>query len=145
MIDREVGVGEVGVGADLDTIRSVLELITAHRIRFSYAGSLDLTPEEVLFCLQNPEAFEAWTSGGTVDQLRAWYHHDWKCRAHTRSQRRCKNWVAVVEQGRCYNAPEPGFGELEEFHPYDPEFLFCRLHLARITPSEGGNRHPQPS
>ena len=136
---------EGGVGADLETIRTVLELLEAHQIRFSSDGGLDLTLEAVLLRLQDPEAFEAWTCGGTVTQLRSWYAHDWKCRAHTRSKRRCKNWVAVVEQGRCYNAPEPGFGELEGFHPHEPAFLFCRLHLSRLTPSDGVSRHRRPS
>ena len=111
-------------------------------IRLSSAGGLDLTPEAVLFCLHDPEAFEAWTCGGTVDQLRAWYDHDWKCRAHTRSQRRCKNWVAVVEQGRCYNAPEPGFGELEDFHPVRP-----RVPVLPIAPGANypvGGWEPTP-
>jgi hypothetical protein len=136
---------EGGVGADLETIRTVLELLEAHQIRFSSDDGLDLTLEAVLLRLQDPEAFEAWTCGGTVAQLRSWYAHDWKCRAHTRSKRRCKNWVAVVEQGRCYNAPEPGFGELEGFHPHEPAFLFCRLHLSRLTPSDDVNRHRRPS
>ena len=121
-----------GVGADLETIRTVLELLAAHQIRFSSDDGLDLTPEAVLWRLQDPEAFEAWTCGGTVAQLRSWYAHDWKCRAHTRSQRRCKNWVVVVEQGRCYHAAGPGFGELADFHPHEPEYLFCQLHLKRL-------------
>ena len=121
-----------GVGADLETIRTVLKLLAVHQIRFSSDGGLDLTPEAVLWRLQDLEAFEAWTCGGTVAQLRSWYDPDWKCRAHTRSQRRCKNWVAVVEQGRCYHAPGPGFGELADFHPHEPEFLFCQFHLKRL-------------
>ena len=65
-----------GVGADLETIRTVLELLAAHQIRFSIDGGLDLTLEAVLWRLQDPEAFEAWTCGGTVAQLRSWYAHD---------------------------------------------------------------------
>jgi hypothetical protein len=40
--------------------------------------------------------------------------------------------VAVVEQGRCYHAPGSGFGKLADFHPHEPEFLFCRFHLKRL-------------
>ena len=44
-----------------------------------------------------------------------------------------QNWVAVVGAGlRCYNAPGPGFGELADFHPHEPEFLFCQFHLKRL-------------
>ena len=121
-----------GVGADLETIRTVLELLAGPSDPVFQRRRLDLTLEAVLWRLQDPEAFEAWTCGGTVAQLRSWYAHDWKCRAHTRSKRRCPNWVAVVEQGRCYNAPGPGFGELADFHPHEPQFLFCQFHLKRL-------------
>jgi hypothetical protein len=65
-----------GVGADLETVRAVLELLAAHQIRFSSDSGLDLTPEAVLLRLRDPEGFEAWAAGGTVAQLRAWYAHD---------------------------------------------------------------------